>query len=45
METTTRDVPGREMTEVPGVVRGNSGRARHVGRDLMAGFRNYPRTH
>ena len=38
--STTRDVPGREMTEILGVVRGNSVRARHVGRDIVAGLRN-----
>ena len=28
------------MTEILGVVRGNSVRARHVGRDIVAGLRN-----
>ena len=40
IESTTQDVPGREVTEILGVVRGNSVRARHLGRDIMAGLRN-----
>lgn len=37
---TTESVPGREVTEVIGVVRGNTIRARNVGRDIVAGLRN-----
>lgn len=37
---TTDDVPGRRIAEVLGLVRGNTIRARHVGRDIMAAFRN-----
>ncbi len=37
---TTESVPGREITEVIGVVRGNTIRARNVGRDIVAGLRN-----
>jgi uncharacterized protein YbjQ (UPF0145 family) len=40
IESTTQDVPGREITEILGIARGNSVRARHVGRDIMAGLRN-----
>ncbi len=40
IESTTQDVPGREVTEILGIVRGNSVRARHIGRDIMAGLRN-----
>lgn len=40
IESTTQDIPGREITEILGLVRGNSVRARHVGRDIMAGLRN-----
>jgi uncharacterized protein YbjQ (UPF0145 family) len=40
IESTTQDVPGCEVTEILGIVRGNSVRARHVGRDIMAGLRN-----
>jgi uncharacterized protein YbjQ (UPF0145 family) len=37
MITTTIDsVPGREITEVVGVVRGASVRARHLGKDISA---------
>jgi uncharacterized protein YbjQ (UPF0145 family) len=38
--STTQQVPGREVTEILGVVRGNTIRARHVGRDIVAGLRN-----
>jgi uncharacterized protein YbjQ (UPF0145 family) len=38
--TTTQDVPGREITEITGLARGNSVRARHAGRDIMAALRN-----
>jgi uncharacterized protein YbjQ (UPF0145 family) len=38
--STTQDIPGREITEVLGLARGNSVRARHAGRDIMAGLRN-----
>lgn len=37
---TTDDVPGREIVEVLGLVRGNTIRARSVGRDVLAGMRN-----
>ncbi|MCA9548947.1 MAG: YbjQ family protein [Myxococcales bacterium] len=38
--TTTDEVAGRKVREVKGLVRGNSIRARHVGHDLVAVFRN-----
>ena len=38
--TTTQDVPGREITEILGLARGNSVRARHAGRDIMTTLRN-----
>ena len=38
--TTTQDVPGRAITEIAGLARGNSVRARHAGRDIMAAMRN-----
>ncbi len=38
--TTTDTIEGRQVTDVIGLVRGNSVRARHVGRDLLAGLRN-----
>ena len=33
-------IPGREVTESLGMVRGNTIRARHLGRDILAGLRN-----
>jgi uncharacterized protein YbjQ (UPF0145 family) len=33
-------VPGRRVTRFLGLVQGNTIRARHVGRDIMAGFKN-----
>ena len=38
--TTTDTIEGRQVTDVIGLVRGSSVRARHVGRDLLAGLRN-----
>ncbi len=40
IQSTTEHIPGREVIEVLGVVQGNSVRARHVGRDIMAGLKN-----
>jgi uncharacterized protein YbjQ (UPF0145 family) len=37
---TTEAVEGRNVEEVFGLVRGNTIRARHIGRDVMAGLRN-----
>jgi uncharacterized protein YbjQ (UPF0145 family) len=37
--TTTETVEGRRIVETLGLVRGNTIRARHVGRDIMAGLR------
>ena len=36
---TTMDVPGREIRECLGLVRGNTVRARHLGRDIGAAFK------
>ncbi len=36
----TDSVPGSEITEVLGLVRGNAVRAKHIGRDFMAGLKN-----
>lgn len=33
-------VPGYKVTKMLGLVRGNTVRARHVGRDILAGLRN-----
>ena len=38
--TSTDDIPGRNITEVRGMVRGSTVRARNIGRDITAGFRN-----
>ncbi|PIR41559.1 MAG: hypothetical protein COV31_00415 [Candidatus Yanofskybacteria bacterium CG10_big_fil_rev_8_21_14_0_10_46_23] len=38
--TTTESIPGREVTQILGVVRGNTIRAKHLGKDIMAGLRN-----
>ncbi len=37
---TTPDVPGRRIRRTLGLVRGNTIRSRHLGRDIMAIFRN-----
>ena len=37
---TTDGIPGKTITKVHGLVRGNTIRARHLGRDIMAGFKN-----
>jgi len=36
----TETVPGRTIVEFFGVVTGNTVRAKHVGRDIMAGLKN-----
>ncbi|GAA0430688.1 YbjQ family protein [Lentibacillus halophilus] len=36
----TETVPGSDITEVHGMVRGNIVQAKNVGKDLVAGFRN-----
>ncbi|MFP4632017.1 MAG: YbjQ family protein [Halobacteriales archaeon] len=38
--TTTETLPGEEVTEVLGVARGNTVRARNVGRDITQAIRN-----
>lgn len=37
---TTESIPGKRVTAVKGLVQGNTIRSRHVGRDIMAAFRN-----
>jgi uncharacterized protein YbjQ (UPF0145 family) len=37
--TNTENIPKKEIKEILGVVKGNTIRARHVGRDIMAGFK------
>jgi uncharacterized protein YbjQ (UPF0145 family) len=36
----TEEIPGRQITTVLGLVQGNTIRAKHAGRDIMAGFKN-----
>jgi uncharacterized protein YbjQ (UPF0145 family) len=36
----TETIPGRKVAEVLGLVRGNTIRAKHIGKDIMAGLRN-----
>jgi len=38
--TTTDAVPGREIAEVYGLVRGSTVRAKHLGSDIVASLRN-----
>lgn len=38
--TTTEKVPGKEITEILGISRGSTVRARHLGRDIFAGLKN-----
>ena len=37
--STTNEVPGAEIAEVLGIARGNTIRARHIGRDVLAGLK------
>jgi len=37
---TTEQIEGKKVTETLGLVKGSTIRARHVGRDIMAGLRN-----
>ncbi|GAG40289.1 unnamed protein product [marine sediment metagenome] len=37
---TTEHIEGKRITETLGLVKGSTIRARHVGRDIMAGLRN-----
>ena len=38
--TTSDSIPGREIAETIGLVSANAVRARHVGRDILAGLKN-----
>ena len=37
---TTDSIPGKKIVKVLGLVKGNTIRARHIGKDIMAGFKN-----
>jgi uncharacterized protein YbjQ (UPF0145 family) len=39
--TNTEFVTGREISTILGLVRGNTIQAKHVGKDIVAGFRNF----
>lgn len=36
----TETIPGMRITEMKGIVQGNTIRAKHLGRDIAAGFKN-----
>jgi len=38
--STTFEIPGKKVAQILGVVRGNTIRARHFGRDIAAGFKS-----
>lgn len=38
--TTTERIPGKEVTEILGIARGSTVRARNVGRDILSGLKN-----
>jgi uncharacterized protein YbjQ (UPF0145 family) len=38
--STVETVPGREITSILGIARGNTVRARNIGRDIFAGLKN-----
>ena len=38
--TTTETIPGREVTQILGIARGSTVRARNFGRDIFAGLKN-----
>ena len=40
MLSTTDFIPGREVSEILGIARGSTVRARNIGRDIFAGLKN-----
>lgn len=38
--TNTETIPNKEITEILGIARGSTVRARNVGRDILAGLKN-----
>ncbi len=38
--TNTEEIPGKEIVDCHGVVSGSTVRAKHAGRDIMAGLKN-----
>jgi len=43
--TTSFDIPGRQIKEILGIVRGNTVRSRNIGRDIAAGLKNIVASH
>ena len=37
----TEDIPGQQIVEFYGVVTGSTVRAKHIGRDIAAGLKNF----
>ncbi|MFH1425313.1 MAG: YbjQ family protein [archaeon] len=38
--TTVEEIPGKKVVKILGIVRGNTVRAKNIGRDIAAGFKN-----
>lgn len=38
--STTSEIPNKKVAQILGVVKGNTIRSRHIGRDIAAGFKN-----
>lgn len=38
--TTAFEIPGKKISKILGIAKGNTIRARHIGRDIMAGLKN-----
>ena len=38
--TTTNEIPNKEISEILGIARGSTVRARNIGRDIFASFKN-----
>ena len=38
--TTGEQIPGKQITQILGISRGSTVRARNVGQDIFAGFKN-----
>ena len=37
---TSPDIPGKKIVKTLGIVKGNTIRARHIGKDILAAFKN-----
>ena len=38
--TTTEQIPNKEITEILGIVKGSTVRAKHIGKDIFAGLKS-----